>query len=82
MQPTALMYKISNLDRDKAKDFLATRENRLILLERAKERAKADGEEGEQVVYVGAGTYRVNLTVTDTLGGVTTTHRILTVAAS
>ena len=33
-------------------------------------------------VYVGAGTYRVNLTVTDTLGGVTTTHRVLTVAAS
>jgi ribulose 1,5-bisphosphate synthetase/thiazole synthase len=56
MQPTALMYKISNLDRDKAKDFLATRENRLILLDRAQERAKADGEEGEQVVYVGAGT--------------------------
>ena len=33
-------------------------------------------------VYAGAGTYTVRLTVTDTLGGVTTTHRILTVAAS
>ena len=32
-------------------------------------------------VYTGAGTYNVKLTVTDTLGGVTTTHRTLTVAA-